>query len=175
MILRAISIAILTATLAGCAPLGVPQGSGEPPSAYPPDTFSHRVASSHVVLYWNCERPTPSVVRVDGVAQNPWYAQPIRFLEFELVGVNSQERTVSQARGEARDFLIRTNQISPFRLDLGTTGSEVRFDLFYQYRFQDTDMDALLAGPPVGGLHLFAQANQFLVRDVCSETQHRAR
>lgn len=76
---------------------------------------------------WNCSRPESNVLRLDGVAQNPWSSQ------------------------------------------------EVRFDLYYQYRFQDVEMEVLLAGPPVRGPRLLAQVNRFLARDVCSDTQHRAR
>jgi hypothetical protein len=106
------------------------------------------------------------------VAQSPYFSG-IRDLEFELVGADANERVVSQTRGVARDYVLRTNQFSPFQLDLRTTGSEVRFDLFYRYRSQQ-NLRSMLAGPPVGGPQLFAQATtQFLVRDVCSETQHR--
>jgi len=33
----------------------------------------------------------------------------------------------------------------------------------------------LVAGPPVAGPRLLAQTKNFLVRDVCGATQHRAR
>ncbi len=54
-------------------------------------------------------------------------------------------------------------------------GSETRFDLYYEYRFQIEEKKALLAGPPVHFPGLLAQANRVLARDVCSETQHQAR
>ena len=144
------------------------------PTVYPPPGFSHRVASSHVEFYWNCARSEPGVLRLEGMAVNPWSSQAVRFLEFDLVGVGSRERTVSQVEGEARDFLLGTNQNTPFRLDLRTSGAEIRFDLFYRYRFQDNG-GSFIAGPPVGVPHLLAQTQQFMVRDVCSETQHRVR
>ncbi len=115
------------------------------------------------------------MLRLDGVAQSPWAAQPIRFLEFDLVGVDGQDRTVSETKGAARDIEIYTNQTSPFQLDLRQAGSEARFDLYYEYRFHIEGMEALLAGPPVRVPRLIAQANRFLARDVCSETQHRVR
>ena len=145
------------------------------PAPYPPDAYAHRVASSHVVLYWNCVRPEPGILRVEGVAQNPWSSQEVRFLEVEVVGVNNQERTVSHAKGAAQDILIHTNQFSPFRMELRAAGSEVWFDLYYEYRFQDVEMEARLAGPLVGGPRRLAQTQRFLARDACSETQHRAR
>ena len=158
--------------LAACTSLQpLRTAEGQPP-AYPPSVFSHRVGTTQVVLYWNCLRPDPGVLSVEGVAHNPYFSE-IRFLEFELVGVNSEDRAVSEARGEVPDFLLRTNQISPFRLDLRTVGSEVRFDLYYSHRSQQ-NLRSFLAGPPVGGPRLFVQAtNRFLARDVCSERQHR--
>ncbi len=175
MVIRAMLLAMLGMGLAACTSLEVAQKSGARPTAYPPDAFTHRVATSDVVLYWNCERPETNLLRLDGVAQNPWAAQPIRFLEFELVGVDGRDRTVSDVKGAARDIQIFTNQTSPFQLDLRLAGNEARLDLYYEYRFNLEEMDALLAGPPAGIPRLFAQTNRFLARDVCSETQHRVR
>jgi hypothetical protein len=65
--------------------------------------------------------------------------------------VGGEEHHVSQAKGTARDILIHTNQTSPFRLDLRTSGKEVRFDVIYQYRVMEREeIDALLAGPRWG-------------------------
>ena len=167
--LRAMLPGVLVLALGACA---LPAAR---PSPYPPDAYAHRVASSHVVLYWNCHRPGPGILRVEGEAQNPWTSQEVRFLEFELVGVDSRERTVSHAKGAAQDILIHTNQFSPFRMELRPAGSEVRFDLYYEYRFQEGEMQVRLAGPLVGAPRLLAQMQRFLARDACSETQHRAR
>lgn len=136
-------------------------------------TFAHRIGSSHVVLYWNCVRPEAGRLQFDGIAQTPW--AEVRFLEFELVGVDLRDRMVSETRGKARDLVIRTHEVSPFRLELQTVGSEVRFDLYYQHQFVPDEMDAMLAGPPKAPPRQVAQAHRFLVRDVCSETQHRSR
>ena len=168
-------IAALALNVAGCASPGTGQQSGGRPSVYPPDVFSHRVGTSEIVLYWNCSRPDPGVLRVDGVAQSPWAAQPIRFLEFDLVGVNDRDRTVSDAKGAAQDIQIFTNQISPFQLDLRLAGSEARFDLYYEYQFTTEEMEALLAGPPVPVTWLSAMTNRYMARDICSEAQHRVR
>jgi hypothetical protein len=113
---------------------------------------------------------------VEGVAQNPWQAQPVRYLEFELVGVDAHERTTAETSGTARDFQIHTNQSTPFQLALKPAGTETRFDLYYHYRFnEEFDTSALVAGPPMAAPRLFAQVQRFLVRDVCGDTQHRAR
>ena len=167
-------VSILTGVLTACAMTDMPQGGGTL------ETFAHRVATSEIVLLWNCLQPEPRRLRVEGVAQNPWQAQPIQYLEFELVGVDAQERTTAQATGAARDFQIRTNQRSRFELTLKTAGTEVRFDLYYNYRFnEEFDMSAttgvLVAGPPMVSPRLLAQTQTFLVRDVCGAVQHLAR
>ena len=176
MMLRAMAVAVLVVGVTGCASL---QSSGTAVGPTPENlnAFAHRASSSHLVLYWNCGRSTPDVLRLEGIARNPWFAEEIRDLEFELVGVGARERTVSEVKGEARNTAIRTNQASPFQLDLRTVGGELRFDLFYQYQFAEgEEMDALLAGPPMVPSRFFSPgANRFLVRDVCSESQHLAR
>lgn len=169
MSLREMLPGLLALTLSACA------SPAERPPLYSPGTYAHRVASSHLVLYWNCVRPEPGILRVEGVAQNPWSSQEVRFLEIELVGVDGRERTVSHAKGAAQDILIHTNQVSPFRMELRPAGSEVRFDLYYEYRFQDVEMEARLSGPHVGAPRLLAQTQRFLARDACSEAQHRTR
>lgn len=167
--LRTMVPALLALALGACA------SPAERPPLSSPGTYAHRVASSHVVLSWNCVRPEPGVLRVEGVAQNPWSSQEVRFLETELVGVDSQGRTVSHAKGAAQDILIRTNQFSPFQMELRPAGSELRFDLYYESRFQYVEGMARLAGPLMGAPRLLAQLQRFLARDACSEAQHRAR
>ena len=175
MLLRSMVAAVFVVGMAGCASLQSPEMTGGQPPASP-DAFAHRAASSHVVLYWNCARPTPAVLRVDGIARNPGESQAVRSLQLELVGVDTRGRTVSEVQGEARDSAIRTNQTSPFLLNLRTKGDEVRFDLYYDYQFSEGDlMDAMLAGPPLVPSRLLSQGNRMLVRDACSESQHRAR
>lgn len=173
MIRHSLMVVAFVMSLAGCAAMEAP-GSGTMPGS-PPEAFAHRVATSEVLLLWNCLEPEPGLLRVEGVVRSPWQAQPIRELEFDLVGVDAQERTTAQTAGTARDYQIYTNQSTSFQLALNRTGSEVRFDLYYRYRFnEEWDMSALVAGPPTVGPRLLAQMRTFLVRDVCGATQHRA-
>ena len=175
MFLRAVTSGVLLLSLAGCASLE-PSGEGKVPQVFAPDSFTHRVATSEVALYWNCTRAEPGVLRMQGAAQNLGSMQEIRSLEFDLVGIGPQDRVVSGVKGEARDTAIRTRGVSPFRLDVRTAGSETRFDLYYQYHYSEGEQnDVLLAGPPMVPPRLLAQANRFLARDVCSESQHRRR
>ena len=135
--------------------------------------FTNRVSSNQVVLYWNCTRPEPGILRVEGIAHNPWSPQAIRFLEFDLVGVVDWDRQVSATGAALPAILLWTNEVSAFRLDLKTAGTETRFDLYYQYRFNEGN-GRIFAGPPgAAPQRLAQQLRRFLVRDVCSETQHR--
>lgn len=169
-----VAVAVLMLTLAvGCAALEMPEAVRSKPPIYPPDHYSHRVGGHPIVLYWNCARPESGVLRFEGVAHNP-SAPEVRFVELELVGVDARDRDVSQAAVALPDILLHTNQISPFQLDLRLAGTEVRFDLFYQYWFQENG-DRLLPASPAGGQALLARQQRFMARDVCSETQHRVR
>jgi len=171
MWLRPVLISVVAATLLGCAALGAPQGSGAQPSPYPPSVYSHRAGTSEVVLYWDCSRPASGLLRVGGIAHSPYFSD-VRALEFDLVGVNEHDRIVSETSGAARDFTLGLNQLSPFELELRLAGTEVRFDLFYRYRSRE-NLRTVASGPPRIPRR-FAQATiQFLVRDACSETQHR--
>ena len=142
-------------------------------TADPTAGFTNRVSSNQVVLYWNCTRPETGILRVEGIAHNPWSPQAIRFLEFDLVGVDDRDRQVSATGAALPAILLWTNEVSAFRLDLKTVGTETRFDLYYQYRFNEGG-NRMLAGPPgAAPQRLAQQLRRFLVRDVCSETQHR--
>lgn len=141
----------------------------------PPDAFTHRTANAEVVLLWNCLQPAAGVLRVEGVARNPWQSQPIRYLEVQVVGLDAQGRQTAEAAGKARDSQLFTNQQSPFQLELRTAGAEVRFDLYYQYLFNQEYDTATLAGPPMVGPRRYAQTHTNMVRDACSPTQHLAR
>jgi hypothetical protein len=154
------------------------QQAGAQGAVHPSATLNHRVSTAEVVLYWNCTRPEPGAVRLDGVVYSPYFSD-VRFMEFDLVGLDAQDAVVSHVTGDLPDIQIRTNQTSPFRLDLRTAGTEARFDLFYRYRSQgnlrsEESRPVLVAADLGPEARLLAQATtrQFMVRDACSETQH---
>lgn len=172
MVLHSWLAAVVVMTLADCAQM--------PGLGSPPESFTYRVATSEIVLLWNCLQPEPRLLSLEGVAWSPWQAQPVQLLEFELVGVDAQDRMTAEKAGEARDLQLHTNQMTPFTLELKTTGTEVRFDLYYRYQFRQffegNAVDARLAGPLVAShsSSLLAQTISYLVRDACSDSQHRA-
>lgn len=167
-------VCVLAISLSACATAQSPSGPAMGAAPYPPPGYTHTVQSSHVALYWNCTRPDAGSIQVSGLAFNPWSGQPIRFLELELVGVSSGERTVSEVGTKVPDIELLTNQSTPFQLTLRLAGTESRFDLYYRYNFQDDRDDRRQAGLAWDGPILFAQSQkQFRVRDACSETLHR--
>ena len=169
---KILSLAAGILLLAGCAGMESGGGGGSAPVPYPPPGMDHRAGNSHLELFWRCARPEPGVLRLDGLVANYNNAQPIRFFEAELVGVDAGGRTRSTGRGEARDQSISTAQMSPFDISLKDGGDEVRFDLYYNYQFQESDHIIASAGP---GFPLFAYFQRSLVRDVCNPAQHRMR
>jgi hypothetical protein len=175
--IRVAVLLVLGLALSACAADGTFKPLPSTSTPYPPSGYKHTVQSSHVVLYWNCARPEAGVLRLEGVAFNPWMSAPVQYLEFELEGVDAGAGAVSEGKAAARDIQIHTNQSAPFQIDLRTTDREVRFDLYYQYRMNEGDggnrMDASLDWD---GPVLFAQQHRrFSVRDACSDTQHLVR
>lgn len=167
--------------LPGGADAGGPGAPVAQAPGYPPAGYMHTIESSHVQLYWNCARPDAQTLRVEGVAVNPWSDQPVQFLGFDVAGVDARGHTVSSGRIDARGMVLRTNQSAPFKIDVRTTGSETRFDLYYQYLFEehgDNPFFSMAAWNPAASRRdhpvLLAWTNQFMVRDACSPTQHLA-
>ncbi len=150
--------------------LGLSACALPPPVAYPPQGYAHTISTPVMVLYWNCAQPEAGILRLEGEAFNVWGDQPIQYLEFELAGVDSRDGTVSEAEVEARDSQIFTHQNTTFGLELRTTGREVRYDLYYQYEYQQSRM--MLSGPMVAGTYPRVLGIRNLVRDACSPTQH---
>ncbi len=149
------SYAFLAVALSACAGDGTGRLPGATPPVYPPAAFAHRVSTADISVYWNCTRPEPEVVRLDGVVQNSG-GRELEFVELDGNAVDARDRSVSAARTSLKDLVLHTNQISPFTLDIRVPGTTTRLDLYYTYRL---------------GLGR-SDVRQF-ARDVCSETQHR--
>jgi hypothetical protein len=150
--------------LTACSTEGTFRVPASGPGNYPPLVFTHRVATPDVEVYWNCTRPEPGLVELDGVVHNV-SGRDVRFVELNLLAVDPGGASSSQTTTSLPDIVLSINQTSPFRLRLRTSGSLERFDLYYQYR--------LGVGP---GFPAFPDETQhFYARDVCSETQHRVR
>jgi len=149
------ALAVLALALAACA-------GGASSMNLNFDSYAHKVTDGTVALYWNCSRPAPGLVRVEGVANNPYSPVGLEDLEFRLYGVNAGGRTVSRARASTKAYVIEPNAPSPFSIDLRTRGGEARFDLVYSY---------MLAGGIGGGPGFGAGGGgeqQNMARNVCA-------
>ncbi len=69
MVQHSVLAATFVMSLAGCAAMDAPGRAALPGS--PPGAFAHRVATSEVVLLWNCLQPEAGRLRLEGVAPEP--------------------------------------------------------------------------------------------------------
>jgi hypothetical protein len=154
-------LAALGLGVTACASDGASRVPASQAALYPPAVFAHRVSTSEITVYWNCARPEPDVLRVEGVVQNTGGGS-IQYAELEIVSVDARDRTIASVEAPVRDVLLPTNQISPFQLTLRMEGAETRIDLYYRYRTR--------ARVGLGVAQSFQE--QFRALDVCSESQH---
>jgi hypothetical protein len=172
--IQVLFLILLGIVLSACAASGPPAALSLGQIQWPPSEYKHTVGTGAIRQYWNCTRLSAEMMRLDGVAANQWSDQPVRFLEWELVGVNADGRDISSAKVESKAIKLMTNQYTKYQVDLQTTGGEARFDLYYQYQF--FDRSHIEASLDWDGPVLFAQQNQrFFVLDACSDTQHLVR
>jgi hypothetical protein len=174
--LRTACFGVVAIVAAGCAAGGASTPTMLGNVQWPPSGYRHTIDTGVVRQYWNCTRPEPDVVRVEGVAANVWSSQPPRYLTWDLVGVNAADRTVSSAEAKSAVVELPSNSYTTFQINLRTAGGETRFDLHYEYQFQDRGHNRMLSALDWDGPVLLAQATQrFFVRDACSDSQHLAR
>ena len=141
--------------LAACATTGTFRVPASGPGNYPPVVYAHRVGGEDVEIYWNCTQPEPGLVEIDGVVQNVG-GRDVKFMELNLVGVDSRDYSVSEATTALPEIDLTINETSPFQMRLRAIGSEVRFDLYYQY------YSSSRTGFP----------HRNFARDACSPAQH---
>ncbi len=151
-------LSVLSICLAACSTAGTFQAPASNPRNSPA-AYTHRVGTADVEIYWNCSRPAPNVLEMDGMVQNVG-GRTVHFMELNLVGVDSRGDTVTQATASVPDTALWINQTSRFHMQLQAVGSEVRFDLYYKF---------YPGGPRFGFAH------REYVWDACSPTQHLAR
>lgn len=174
--LRGLLFGLVAIAATGCVAAGPPAATLLGGFQWPPTEYKHTISTVAVRQYWNCTRPEPGLLRLEGVATNI-SGSDVKFLTWELAGVDAAGRSLTSQTVESGAIVLRTNEVVPFQVSLRSTGAEARFDLYYQYKFQEGDgHDRPLAALDWDGPLLFAQyANRFFVRDACSDTQHLAR
>ncbi len=126
-----LGLILLTICLAGCGPVIM--------STSPDREFPQRVTDGRAELRWRCSWTEARQVRIEGVANNPFHAQPIRSLQIQVFGVDSNSGSVLLASTRPRDLVIRTNARSPFEVTFAPPSPDARFDFMYTYRFDDSE------------------------------------
>ncbi len=149
-------------------------GQSSQPLGYPPPGYPHHVGSTALEFFWRCAQPEPRLLQVEGVAVNISGGAPARFLKLELAGADVQGRYVASAIFETPAPEIWPGDSQPFRLALRTTGTEVRFDLFYEYGYE-AERDVRLLAATGNTPFRLAEGLRNIVRDACSPTQHLTR
>ena len=122
--MMALILAALTA--AACANVNVAMNA-------PEDNYAFKVTDSTVNVSWNCIKGQPNILTVSGLFTNPTAPVSARDVDITVYGIGSNGRTVSQAKASTKDWLVQTMQSSPFVVTVNLTGTEVRYDLKYEY------------------------------------------
>ena len=79
-----LGLVLLTMGLVGCGPTRV--------STLPERAFPYRVTDGTAELRWDCTRTAAGEVRIEGVANNPFFPQPINGLRVQVYGVAGMRR-----------------------------------------------------------------------------------
>jgi hypothetical protein len=107
-------------------------------STAPGREFPHRVTDGTAELRWDCTRTEAGEVRIEGVANNPFFPQPIKDFQVQVYEVGANEVSVLRASASAHDVLIQANSLSPFEVAFKPAGPAARYDFVYLYRIEES-------------------------------------
>ena len=96
----------------------------------------YRASDGTAELLWDCTRTAAGEVRIEGVANNPFYPQPIKDVQVQVYGAGANQASVLRASTTVRDVLIQPNARSPFEVTFQPAGSEARYDFAYAYQIE---------------------------------------
>lgn len=150
--MRCAALAAVALSLVACTAVAGMRPAGD---------FAHKATRWDIELYWNCVRPEPGLLQVEGVVISTYFQAPIQDLEFRFYGVDARGASVSRAEGAARDYLIPLMARSPYRLTLRTEGREVRFDLAYSFLAQES-----------GGMSNSSESGYSVLKNICPVENH---
>ncbi len=154
-------VVALILILWGCAPRTEQWQTVLPGSAtYQPATFTHRTISPNVEMYWNCSRPRPSLIRVDGITKNIGKGE-VHLLEMELHDVDRATGNIPQSGSAVSDIILHPDIFSALQVELQPATADGQVDMFYTYRITS-----------VGIIQTTNTDKEFTAQDVCSATQH---
>ncbi len=145
----------------GCsAPSGVWQTVAPQQEAYRLSGFAHRMVSQDVEVYWNCSRPRPTLLRLDGISKNIGKGE-VHLLGMELHDVDRQTSNVLQSGAAVSDVILYPDIFSPVQVEVQPATADGQIDLLYTYRITS-----------VGILKTAYTDKEFVAHDVCAATQY---
>ncbi len=130
------------------------------PATYQPVAFAHRIVSEDVEIFWNCSRPQPSLLRVDGIAKNDGKGE-VHLLQLELHDVDRLTGTILQSASAVSDIILHPDIFSPIQVELQPATAEGQVDLLYTYRITS-----------LGIIQTTNTDKEIMARDACSATQY---
>ena len=125
-----LGLVLLTMGLVACGPARM--------STVPGREFPYRVTDGMAELRWDCTRTETGEVRIEGVANNPFFPQPIKDLQVQVYEVGVNDVSVLRASANAREVLIQANSRSPFEVAFKPAGRAARYDFVYVYRIEES-------------------------------------
>jgi hypothetical protein len=99
----------------------------------PQVNYAYEVDDGVLYIRWNCFAEPPGLV-MRGFVNNPMSMNPLKDTTLWLSGINAQGATISSTQDNAIPFMLETMNRTPFEMKLKTTGTEARFDMWYQYQ-----------------------------------------
>lgn len=120
----------LALVLTGCTDV-------KPQGVFRPSNYQHYEDAVYVDFYWNCSRPDPRTLVIQGVAAYKPSGSTIFYPTFILEGLDPAGKVVSKAAGRARVPVIGLNDSVPWEVVLPLHGGEVAFNLEYVYLWRD--------------------------------------
>lgn len=109
----------------------------KPQGVFRPSNYQHYEDAVYVDFYWNCSRPDPRTLVIQGVAAYKPSGSTIFYPTFILEGLDPAGKVVSKAAGRARVPIIGLNDSVPWEVVLPLHGGEVAFNLEYVYLWRD--------------------------------------
>ena len=125
-----LGLVLLTMGLVACGPARM--------STVPGREFPYRVTDGTAELRWDCTRTEAGEVRIEGVANNPFFPQPIKDFQVQVYEVGANDVSVLRASANAREVLIQANSRSPFEVAFKPAGRATRYDFVYVYQIEES-------------------------------------
>jgi len=95
--------------------------------------YANSTGNGNVILNWNCTKPQPNVLQVNGTFDNTTMAG-LQEVTIQIVGIGPSGAQVSSGQGTTSQWIVTTMSRTPFQVTVNTTGTESKFNMLYSYR-----------------------------------------